>query len=91
MSFSPDQLIQQSVGSTDWAGGLAPSAGTHTGISTITMVDGASFLVAHSRAEALLKCDPHAVASETPMWVAFDQPGSALPVILDIQRIQSIA
>lgn len=82
-----DVLVETGVGSTDWTGGVAPAGGVHTGISRITMNDGSSWTVAHSVAEARQKTDAHAVAPTIPAWVAFDQPGSPLPVILDVSQI----
>lgn len=87
----PDVLVQQGVGSTDWAGANAPAGGFHTGLSTITMVDGAVYVVAHSRAEALAKCEPHTIADTVPLWVGFDVPNRAVPVIIDTNRIESIS
>ncbi len=88
--MSQDQLIVSGVGSTDWAGGVAPSGGSHTGISQITMVSGTKFTVASNRVETLRKTDLHAIARTDPMWVAFDVPLSGLPVILNVANIQSV-
>lgn len=86
-----DVLLQLDIGSTDWAGGTAPAGGSHTGVCTITMVDGLTFVVAHDRAEVQRKRDRHAIADINPRWVAFDVPNRAVPVILDARRIRSVA
>lgn len=84
-----NDILLQPRGSTDWAGGAAPAGGTHTGVTTLTMNDGATFVVAHSKAEVLAKMDRHAVAQTTPRWVAFDQPGRGVSVVIDTNQIAS--
>lgn len=84
-----NQLVQTGVGSTDWTGGYAPPGGTHTGTCTITMLDGTHYVVASSVAEVARKTDLHAVAKNSPAWVAFDVPGAAVPVVLNVNQIVS--
>ncbi len=84
-----DVLSQQGTGSTDWNGGRAPAGGTHTGQSTITLRDGKTFTVAHSRAEVLAKLGSQS-APTIPQWTAFDQPNTAIPVVLDARMIATV-
>jgi hypothetical protein len=88
--MAPDQLVETGVGSTDWAGGKAPAGGTHTGVTVVTMTDGATYTVACSAAEVLTKRDQHAIAQTVPQWVAFDVPLAAVPVILNVSNIGSV-
>ena len=85
-----DQLIVRGVGGTDSRGDLAPAAGVHSGTSTVVMVDNVTYLVAANAAEVQRKRDTHAVARVAPQWVAFDQPNTAVPIILDVSRIQTV-
>lgn len=85
-----NQLIPTGVGSTDWAGGRAPTGGTHTGVGVITMNDGTQYTVAHDRAEIIRKMDPHATPQTTPRWVAFDVLTAAVPVVLDVAQVQLV-
>ena len=80
------------VGSTDWAGGAAPAAGSHTGTSTVVMLDGATFRVAHSVAESTAKVAAYgsAPSRSASAWVAFDQPGAAVPVVLNVSNVQTV-
>ena len=78
------------VGSYDWTGDRAPAGGVHTGQSTITMQDGARFLVAHNVAEVKRKRDQHAVAPTVPAWCAFDVPLASVPVVLDVSLIADV-
>ena len=79
------------VGSADWNGGKAPPfPGAHTGTATIMMKDGKQFVVAHDAAEVRRKMDNHATAQTNPPWVAFDQPLTPIPIVLDISLIQSV-
>jgi hypothetical protein len=55
------------------------------------MNDKLTFIVAHCAAEVRRKMDQHAVPPTSPAWVAFDQPSVAIPVVLDIAQIQSVA
>ncbi len=84
--YVPTQLL----GSTDWTGGVAPAGGTHTGTATIIMWDGSQFVVAHDRAEVLRKMDIHGIAQTMPQWVGFDQPLTAVPVVLNVGNIASV-
>ena len=85
-----DTLNQTGIGSADWAGGKAPPGGSHTGTATITMADGASFVVAHNLAEVQRKWLAGAVPSNPGGWVAFDQPSSPVPVVLNANLIASV-
>ena len=82
-------LVVSGIGSTDWAGGAAPAGGTHTGTSVITMLDGATFTVAESRAGVLTKMGS-ASARTNPQWVSFDQPGSGVPITLNVGNIRTV-
>lgn len=88
--MAPNQLVETGVGSVDWTGGKAPAGGAHTGTATITMQDATQFIVASNRAEVRRKLDLHTIGQTNPMWVAFDQPGNAIPLILNISNIQSV-
>lgn len=88
------------IGSTDWNGGRAAAGGSHTGQSTITMLYGATFFVAHSRAEVLRKIDLHAMPvppvttarQQPPCWVSFDLPNSGSErVVLNVFQIATVA
>lgn len=88
--MAANQLNTTGVGSTDWNGGKAPAGGTHTGTATITMQDGTQFVVASNAPEVLRKLDPHAVAPTAPIWVAFDQVGSGVPVVLNAANFLAV-
>ena len=88
--MSANVLVQAGIGSTDANGGKARAGGTHTGTATITMLDGATFLVASNRAEVQRKRDLHAVAQTAPVWVAFDVPASVIPLVLNVGNIASV-
>lgn len=79
------------VGSTDWTGGNAPAGGVHTGTCVLTMADGVKYTVSHSRAESIQKVHSAApVPAGTPQWVAFDQPGRAIPLTLDVRLVKEV-
>lgn len=79
------------VGSTDWTGGVAPEGGIHSGTSTLTLADGTNYVVRHSRAESIQKVHSAApVPAGTPQWVAFDQPGRAIPLTLDVRLVKEV-
>lgn len=79
------------VGSTDWTGGTAPAGGTHTGTATLVMRDGVRISVASNAAEVRRKLDVHAVAPVSPQWVAFDVPGSTVPVVVDVSQVLAVS
>lgn len=69
---SNNQLSQDGLGSTDWAGGTAPPGGTHSGSCTITMIDGTQYNVQHSRAEVLSRINTAPGPPTNPAWIGFD-------------------
>lgn len=93
MPSSDQYAPAAALGSTDWTGNRAPAGGTHTGTSTITMVDSIQYVVAHGVAEVRRKLDLHASpppSSGLIAWVAFDVPLSAVPIVLDASRIAGV-
>jgi hypothetical protein len=91
MAAQPDTLAV-TRGSTDWTGNVAPAGGTHTGSATIVMVSGASYSVASNRSEILRKLSTVVAPPSSALipWIAFDQPGAGLPVILNANNIASV-
>lgn len=85
-------LVQSGIGSTDWTGGRAPAGGSHTGLVGIVMQDQTLYQVTHSEAEVRAKLGTHQSpvvtgAPPAPSWVAFDQPNSGVPIILDVNQV----
>lgn len=85
-----DQFVEAGVGSYDWNGGTAPAGGAHTGQCVLTMQDGATFTVAHSRTEALQKVSVGAQPSNPGGWVAFDVPSGAVPLVLNAALVATV-
>jgi hypothetical protein len=54
------------------------------------MQDGTKFVVSHSRGEVNRKRGRHAVAQTSPNWVAFDAPLTAVPLVLNVDNIQTV-
>ena len=82
-----DELVVRGIGGTDSYGDRGPAGGTHTGLSLITMQDGAQFTVSHALSEVLTKTDQHVMAPGT-RWIAFDTPGN--PVVLNAELIATV-
>jgi len=92
MTTYPNVYTPPPHGSYDWAGGTAPAipASNNTGVSTITMLDGAQFVVASSPREIHSKRDEHAIAKIVPNYVYFPQLNTAQPIGLCLQNMVSV-